>query len=176
MKKRVYFDVFDGPGWPAPTELRRYFLAPPGRRWTFDSGNDSWGLSMRGLDGTEDLSTGRGRIDLDLTMLGNPDHGVLLHYDRTGGARRVSYYSRGDLRRLREWVLTLHGDLMPIGLYIPFETAALRYHARVMSRVPDSCSLCVGPRARVILTTWISAPRLRLKERRFCRRQRWRAS
>jgi len=123
MKKRVYFDVFDGPGWPAPTELRRYFLAPPGRRWTFDSGNDSWGLSMRGLDGTEDLSTGRGRIDLDLTMLGNPDHGVLLHYDRTGGARRVSYYSRGDLRRLREWVLTLHGDLMPIGLYIPFETA-----------------------------------------------------
>jgi len=28
----LQFDVFDGPGWPAPTELRRYFLAPPGRR------------------------------------------------------------------------------------------------------------------------------------------------
>jgi hypothetical protein len=30
MKKGVYFDVFDGPGWPSPSELQRYFLAPPG--------------------------------------------------------------------------------------------------------------------------------------------------
>jgi cell division septation protein DedD len=24
MRKRVYFDVFDGAGWPAPSELERY--------------------------------------------------------------------------------------------------------------------------------------------------------
>jgi Immunity protein Imm1 len=29
----------------------------------------------------------------------------------------------GDLGRLREWVKTKHGDLMPVGLYIPFERA-----------------------------------------------------
>jgi hypothetical protein len=29
VKKRIYFDVFDGRGWPAPNELEHYFLAPP---------------------------------------------------------------------------------------------------------------------------------------------------
>jgi Immunity protein Imm1 len=146
MKKRVYFDVFDGPGWPAPNELRRYFLAPPGRRWTFETGNDSWGLSAQGIEGTEHLPLGKGRIDLDLTMLGNPDHGVLLHYDRAGGGRRDSYYSRGDLRRLREWVLTLHGDLMPIGLYIPFETAwlAVKEFIETDGALPKSVAWIAG--------------------------------
>src|SRR5882724_4689964 len=45
MKKRVYFDVFRGPGWPSPSQLEPYFLTPPGQRWTFDTGNDIWGLA-----------------------------------------------------------------------------------------------------------------------------------
>jgi hypothetical protein len=126
VKKRVYFDVFDGRGWPAPSELQHYFLAPPGQRWTFlDGDNDCWGLKAEGIDGTEHLPLNEGRVDLDLTMLGNPDHGVLLHYHKWGGERAEMYYSRGDLRRLREWVWTVHGSLMPVGLFIPFERAWL---------------------------------------------------
>jgi hypothetical protein len=47
MRKCVYFDVFDGPGWPAPRELERYFLGPPGQRWTFRGRNDCWGLNVK---------------------------------------------------------------------------------------------------------------------------------
>jgi hypothetical protein len=46
-----------------------------------------------------------------------------LHYHKTGGARGEFYYSKGDLSRLKERVKTMHGDLMPLGLYIPFESA-----------------------------------------------------
>ncbi len=123
MRKRIYFDVFDGRGWPTPSELKRYFLAPPGQRSSFESDNDCWGLTAEGVDGTDHLPEGKGRIDIHLTMVGNPDHGVLLHYRKWGGRLKETYYSKGDLRRLREWVRTVHGDLMPIGLYIPFETA-----------------------------------------------------
>jgi hypothetical protein len=58
-----------------------------------------------------------------LTIVGNPRHGVLLQYVKAGAGRRDVYYSKGDLKRLREWVETKHGDLMPIGLFIPFEQA-----------------------------------------------------
>jgi hypothetical protein len=126
MRKRVYFDVFHGPGWPAPSELEPYFLGPPGQRWTFfQSRNDCWGLSAEGINGTEHLPRHQGRIDLRLTMVGNTNYGVLLQHETTGGERRRDYYSRGDLRRLRKWVWTRHGSLMPIGLFIPFERAWL---------------------------------------------------
>jgi hypothetical protein len=78
MRKRLYFDVFDGAGWPAPSELERYFLGPAGQRWTFKSLNDCWGLSAEGVDGSEHLPPRQGRINLRLTILGNTDHGVLL--------------------------------------------------------------------------------------------------
>ena len=125
MRKDVYFDVFKGPGWPAPGELEPYFLGPAGQRWTFRSRNDCWGLSAEGVDGTEHLPRHQGRIDLRLTMVGNANYGVLLQHETTGGERRRDYSSRGDLRRLHKWVWTRHGSLMPIGLFIPFERAWL---------------------------------------------------
>ncbi len=123
MRKRVYFDVFRGPGWPSPNQLEHYFLSGSGRRRAFGTNNDSWGLSAEGLDGTEHLPAGKGRIDINFTVLGNPDHGVLLHYHKRDGRRGDIYYSKGDPKRLRERVETRHGDLMPIGLFIPFERA-----------------------------------------------------
>jgi hypothetical protein len=123
MRKRIYFDVFDGPGWPTPRELEPYFLGSPGQRSSFESDNDCWGLSAEGVDGTEHLPEGKGRIDINLTMVGNPDRGVLLQHSKVGGRYWETYYSMGDLGRLREWVVTKDGDLMPIGLFIPFERA-----------------------------------------------------
>jgi hypothetical protein len=123
MRKRSYFDEFIGREWPAPSELEHYFLAPPGECWKFRSRNDCWGLSAEGVDGTEHLPEGKGRIDIHLTMVGNVDHGVLLQYRKWGGGLKDTYYSKGDLGRLRDWVKTNAGDLMPIGLYIPFEKA-----------------------------------------------------
>jgi hypothetical protein len=123
MKKSTYFDKFRGPSWPSPNEIEHYFLSASGRRQAFDTRNDSWGLSAEGLDGTTHLPAGKGRIDLSLTVLGNVRYGVFLHYDRHGGTCSEDYFSNGDLKRLREWIETKHGDLRPVGLFIPFERA-----------------------------------------------------
>lgn len=40
MRKSVYFDAFDGPGWPSPSQLQPYFLGPRERRWIFARRND----------------------------------------------------------------------------------------------------------------------------------------
>jgi Immunity protein Imm1 len=124
MRKRTYFHKFKGWGWPSPNELEHYFLSASGRRQAFDTtGNDCWGLSAEGIDGTEHLPAIDGRIDIRLTILGNLDHGVLLHYDKPAVEGSGLYYSKGDLKRLWEWTRTNHGDLMPVGLFIPFESA-----------------------------------------------------
>jgi Immunity protein Imm1 len=125
MKKDIYFDDFFGPGWPTLSELEPYFLAPRGKEWFYTGGNDSGGLSIEGLDGTDQLPYGRGRKDIRLSMYGNPELGVLLQYSRIGGMPRQDWFSKGDMTKIRQWVRTLHDDPMPVGLFIPFDQAWL---------------------------------------------------
>lgn len=122
MRKRTYFDTHWGDEWPDLDWLGGYFLAPEGRR-KFFSDNDSWGIKAYGVEGTETLEPGRGRIDIDLTIQGHPTFGILLFYHRYGDPSRAAFYSKGDISRLGEWVRTMHDDLMPVGLFIPFEDA-----------------------------------------------------
>jgi Immunity protein Imm1 len=56
-------------------------------------------------------------------MVGHDRFGVLLSYLKLAGGHGGGYCSKGDLSRLKEWVRTKHDDLMPIGLFIPFESA-----------------------------------------------------
>ena len=123
MKKRVYFDRFDGPGWPNPAQLKPYFVAPAGQRWFFESGNDSAGLLAEGAERTEDLALGKGRIDIELAMWGHPDLGVLLIWSKLGGGFKLMFSSKGDLNRLQEWVRSTHDTPLPVGLFVPYETA-----------------------------------------------------
>jgi Immunity protein Imm1 len=122
MRKRAHFGDFVGPGWPTPQELAPYFLAPPKYSEVW-SDNDCWGLSAEGLEGTEHLLEGKGRIDVHLTLVGVRRLGVLLLYSKRGGGYQIGCYSKGDLERLQEWVRTHDGDLMPVGLFIPFGAA-----------------------------------------------------
>lgn len=123
MNKTAYFDTYWGPGWPEPKWLARYFLTPAGRRDFFASGNDSWGLTAEGVDGTDHLPQLKGRVDVELTIQGHRDLGVMLQYRKTGRRPIEAFYSKGDLSRLRQWVKNAHGDPMPIGLFVPFDTA-----------------------------------------------------
>jgi hypothetical protein len=120
--KEAYFDRFMGSGWPNPSELRPYFFDPSLRDWRAATTNDSWGLNAtkvdpRELAGCDEIS------ELWLTLVGNPFHGVFFNYQRVGARGGKAYYSKGDLRRLREWVETKDGDLLPVGLFIPFDVA-----------------------------------------------------
>ena len=123
MRKNSYFNSRDREGWPDPQELKPYFFAPPGQEWFHTGGNDTAGLGIEGVDGTGHLPQGKGRIDIDLYIWGMPGLGVLLIYTKWGGGYKETYSSKGDLRRLREWVRSLHNTPLPVGLFIPFERA-----------------------------------------------------
>jgi Immunity protein Imm1 len=123
MRKHAYFASRPIEGWPSPGDLEPFFLNPPGRRWFFETGNDTAGFTAEGVDGTERLQANRGRIDIELEMWGHPTYGVLLIYSKWGGGHKQMYSSKGNLRRLREYVRTLHDTLLPVGLFIPFEVA-----------------------------------------------------
>jgi hypothetical protein len=56
-------------------------------------------------------------------MWGHPDLGVLLIHSKWGGGVKEMSSSKGDLTRLREWVRSKHGTLLPAGLFIPHGTA-----------------------------------------------------
>jgi hypothetical protein len=129
MRKRTYFGEFDGHYWPEPSLLRPYFIAPKGQEWSYMGGNDTWGLSAEGLYGTEDLTPQTGRVDVHLFMCGHPDVGVHLAYAKWDGRthEKLEFSSRGDLRRLREWVRSRHGTALPIGLFVPFSAASKEY-------------------------------------------------
>lgn len=123
MEKNCSFDNFKWEGWPSVSELEPYFLAPKGKEWFFESGNDTACFSVFGLHNTDNIERLKGRIDVWLYLVGHPDHGLVLLYKRYAGGYDESFSSRGDLSRIREWVRTLHGDVRPIGLFVPFAVA-----------------------------------------------------
>lgn len=124
MRKHAYFASRDIEGWPEPAEIEHYFLGPPGTRWFFETRNDSAGFSADGINGTENLDDeDERRIDIELNMWGDPDHGVMLIWSKWGGGFEEMYTSKGDMSRLRDLIRTTHDTPMPIGLYIPFEEA-----------------------------------------------------
>ncbi|HEX3486393.1 MAG TPA: Imm1 family immunity protein [Micropepsaceae bacterium] len=127
MRREIYFDRFRQTGWPDLRDLEAFFIAPKGHQWSYRGGNDSWGLSVEGVNGTDHLDIAdRRRIDIRLYMTGHPDHGVYLLYDKAGGGHpRERYNSKGDLSRLNEHIRDLHGTPLPVGLLIPFEKAWL---------------------------------------------------
>ncbi len=140
MRKVAYIDDHWGEGWPELKSIERYFIAPPGKQWVFDTGSPDGSFTLEGVDGTEELERNRGRIDVQLTMWGNPDLGVLLIYSKWGGGHEQTFSSKGDLNRLGEWVRTTQNDPMPIGLYIPFEKAwkAVKEFIQTDGQLPKS--------------------------------------
>jgi hypothetical protein len=122
MKKETNFRGYEGPGWPDEKWLARFFLTPAGRREVFGFRNNHWGLRARGVDGTEDLPFDK-EININLHIIGKPDLGVLLYYDRLSATDGYTYFSVGNLKMLRTLVKAKPGTRMPLGLFIPFEQA-----------------------------------------------------
>jgi hypothetical protein len=58
MRKRMYFEKFEGEGWPDPRALKPFFFAPSGQEWFNDFGNDTAGLRAESLYGLGALRCG----------------------------------------------------------------------------------------------------------------------
>jgi hypothetical protein len=123
MRKRAYFDEYWGPGWPDPKSIEHFFIGKQQQPWL--PGNDGAVLTAEGVDGTEHLESNRGRMDIRLYITGHPARGVTLCYQKWGGGFHDTYYSKGDLSRVREVVRSMHGTPDLMGLFIPFEQAWL---------------------------------------------------
>jgi hypothetical protein len=123
MGKIGYFASKPIRNWPKPEEIEHYFLAPPGERWFFETGNDGASFTREGVDGTEHLQAYKGRIDIDLTMWAHPTLGVLLNWSKWGGSHKQMYISKGDMTRLRDYVRAEHGTPLSVAFFIPFEKA-----------------------------------------------------
>jgi len=124
MMKWTYFDERNRRGWPELDWLEPFFLTTAGRKQAFGD-QESWGLRIYGLDGTEDLHPMKGRIDLHLTIQGDLEHGVLLNHRKSGARHREHWYSKGDPAKWRQWVEIRQQDLMSAAMFIPFEAAWL---------------------------------------------------
>jgi hypothetical protein len=122
MKKITNFQDYEGPGWPNQKWLAPNFLTPAGRQKAFGGRNNHWGLTARGVDGTENLPFDK-KININLHIIGKPDLGVMLLYDRVSATDGYAYYSLRDLKKLLTLVKAKQGSRMPIGLFIPFEQA-----------------------------------------------------
>jgi hypothetical protein len=123
MRKHAYFDTYWDEGWPSLNWLKPYFIALPEKRWAFSGGNDSAGFDAEGIDDTEHLEFGKGRIDIRLSLWGNRRYGVFLLWEKVGGGFQEIYSSKGDLTRLGELMRSLHDTPLPVGLFVPFEDA-----------------------------------------------------
>ena len=121
IKTSCFMDI-PGDEWPDPKWLAPYFLTPAGRRLAFATEDDNWGLTAEGVDGTESLPLEQQTI-IDLYIVGKLDLGVLLFYDRRSATDWRGFYSKGNLKKLREWMVTRRHNRMPVGLFIPFEQA-----------------------------------------------------
>lgn len=141
MKKTIYFDRFRWSDWPSPSELEPFFLAPRGGEWSYRGGNDSWGLDVKGMYGTAELPEAQ-QVCASLTMIGNPELGVYLAFDNWDGRvrKKYSYISKGDLRRLGEFVTSLHETPLSVGLFVPFVVAwkAVKQFMETDGEFPDS--------------------------------------
>jgi hypothetical protein len=139
MKRSIYFDRFRGE-WPSLQAIEGFFLAPGGRQWSFLGGNDSWGIDIEGLYGTE-RSAELDRVNAAMTMVGNLKLGVYLCYDRWDGRvrKKYSYNSKGDLGRLGEFVESLHETPLSVGLFVPFPVAwiAVKQFMETDGELPD---------------------------------------
>ncbi len=140
VKKHAYFASRPIKGWPRPEEIEHYFLAPPKKRWFFETGNDTAGFDADGIDGTEHLEPREARSNVSLSLAAHPRFGVLLQWRKWDGQRAYIYIAKGDLTRPREFVRNLHDDPLPIGLLVPFEEAwkAVKEFLEADGRLPQS--------------------------------------
>jgi hypothetical protein len=123
MRRTANFDAHWGAGWPDPKSIERYFIGEQKDPWLPEANSDSALLSLDGLDNTDQLSPHEGRNDIRLSIWSNPLLGLLLMHEKTGDDGGGTFYSKGDFMRLREWVRSLQGDPLPVGLFIPYERA-----------------------------------------------------
>jgi len=123
MRKLVSFDTLWAADWPSASYFAPYFLDARRRATFFASGHDGGAFSVEGLEGTTGLTPKTGLVSARLFFFANEDHGVLLGYSKWDGrqGKKYSYYSKGDLRKLGEYVWSFERTRLSVGLFISFE-------------------------------------------------------
>lgn len=125
--KGASFDDHWGDGWPDPEHVEKCLRDPGMRATMFTKGRDGGSFSVDGLYDTEGLPPRGGLVSAALYMYMNPESGVTLQYFKWDGRVQKSetFHSRGNLSLLNQFVRSLHGTPLSLGLFIPFEGGAV---------------------------------------------------
>jgi hypothetical protein len=123
MRKEASFDDHWGEGWPELKDVEYCLADSKGREQFFAKGRDGGCLIAEGLYGTENLPPQNGLVKVTLYLYMNPSYGIRLQYSKWDGRTRTmdTSHSRGNLRRLNEFVRSFHGTPLSLGLFIPFD-------------------------------------------------------
>lgn len=121
MQKTADFASIHYERWPQPHEIEHYFLAPPGQRWFFETGDDTARFDAEWTEGTEHLK--RRRRNASLALMAHPTLGVCLQWSKWDGNQGSTFFSKGDLTRLRRFVRNSHDTPISVGLLVPFDVA-----------------------------------------------------
>lgn len=148
MRKEASFDDHWGSGWPDPELIDHCLVDPQGRAEWFAKGRDGGCFVAEGLSGAEGLSPHQGLVTATLYMNASPDHGVTLQYSRwdekVGKLR--TFHSRGDLRRLKEFVRSFHDTPLSLGLFVSFEAGcrAVKEFMKTEGELPQGIDWIAG--------------------------------
>lgn len=123
MRKLAFFDTLWAADWPSVEYLEPYFRDTTRRAKFFADGHDGGSFSAEGMYGTGDLVPRDRQINSRLFFVANPEHGIMLGYSKWDGRTRHKddRSSRGDPSRLRQFMISVHGTSLSLGLFIPFE-------------------------------------------------------
>jgi immunity protein Imm1 of predicted polymorphic toxin system len=140
MKKTAEFASVHYERWPLPQEIEHYFLAPPGQRWFFHTGDDTARFDAEDIDGADGAGLSQARGNVSLALSAHPILGVQLQWSQWDGKRGHTFYAKGDLARLKQFVRNLYDDPLPVGLLVPFEVAwrAVKEFIETDGKLPKS--------------------------------------
>lgn len=122
VRKEASFDAYWGDGWPDAKAVEHCLSDPRRRAQYFADGYDGGCFAIEGYEDEKliPISPYKGAV---LYMHMNPEHGIKLQHsswDKRLGERNT-YHSKGDLRRLKEFVRSFHGTQLSVGLFVPFD-------------------------------------------------------
>ena len=123
VKKEAAFDDYWGNGWPETRVVEQGLSDPEKLARLFAKGRDGGCFSIEWIYEKSNSAPQSELVGATLYMHINPDHGIKLQYSKWDGrvGKKVTYHSKGDLTRLKQFVHSSHRTPLSVGLFVSFE-------------------------------------------------------
>jgi hypothetical protein len=141
VRKQASFNDYWGNGWPDISTIECCLGDPDKRAQFFAEGHDGGCFSVEWISKNQNQKPELKLAGATLFLHVHPDSGIKLQYskwDRREGEKKT-FHSKGNVRRLKEFVRSLHGTPLSLGLFVPFELGirAVKEFMRTEGELPQ---------------------------------------